>query len=120
MMEPLEIQLKTLKFRSPSSTLDDRVLGQKPPKSFFPHIESVSISLGWVTAFALLMGMIGFVAGALWRGPSAALDSPPREIRVIYNLPPSQNPFILTHDSDNIPQIPAGKWEIHIQQSGGV
>ena len=110
-MKELESKLKGLPVRRPSADLDDRVLREKPEQPMQPYRQRRRVSV-WVTAIVgLMMALVGFVAGAAWRGggQTARPEGPPRAvIQVIHNSAGSRNRFDFTRASHF---LPAGEME---------
>ena len=84
---------------TPSPGLDERVLGQKPerPMPTYPVPRRVPL---WATALVgLSMVVLGFVAGAAWRGGQSATSQDSRSgvvVHVIHHAAPWGNPFDFT------------------------
>ena len=108
----LESKLRTLPLMAPSGDLDARVLAQKPERPMRPFRARRRVPV-WVTVgVALIMAVVGFAGGVLWRGgkPVARHDQrPPVRVQVIYNSPTSPNPFDFTTASHF---FPAGELEV--------
>jgi hypothetical protein len=92
----LRSRIKRLPLMTPSPDLDERVLRQKPerPVPTYPVPRRVPL---WGTAVVgLSMVVLGFVAGAAWRGGQSATsqDSPSGVVvHVIHHAAPWGNPF---------------------------
>ncbi len=111
-MKDLESKLRKLPLTAPSRDLDGRVLAQKPegPMQPLPGRRGLPI---WVTAaVALIMAIVGFGGGVLWRSEHRVVNGghpPPVVVQVIYNSPNSRNPFDFTTASHF---FPAGELEV--------
>ena len=84
---------------SPSPDLDDRVLGQKPGRPVPAYSPPRRVPLWATMLVGLGMVIVGFVAGAAWRGgqPVASQDSRSGVVvHVIHHAAPWGNPFDFT------------------------
>ncbi len=120
-MDDLERKLKTLRLRPPSDNLDDRVLGDAPPRVIpAPWWNRYRVPVWAAAAASLLMVLLGFAGGAtlVARRPVTVVQTSPPvvEMRVVYTNSPT-NPFDVTRSSQDL--LP-GPMNVKVHVEGGV
>lgn len=102
-MDKLESKLRDLSLRAPSHKLDDRVLGLKPER---PSRAVRRVPLWSAVASCIVVAIVGFTAGALYRGrpsPESPGTRPPVRVELICDSPSGTNPFDFTAASADSP-----------------
>ena len=109
-MKDFEQKLKTLEIRKPSENLDHRILSVKP-EDVDQNYYSRRILLWAAVSVCLLIGVFGFMAGALWQANHLWIDqSEGSNTKMIYILPVSPDYFDTTQFSNvAFPET----WETH-------
>jgi hypothetical protein len=104
-MQDLESKLKKLSLRPPSEQLDERVLSLKRARPSRPSRGGVCVPLWTAAAASVLMGILGFSIGLVYRGkPSADLrqERHPVTVELLCDSPSGTNPFDFTTVSDDL------------------
>ncbi len=86
-MPDIESTLRNLSLRQPSPDLDRRIQALTAEKPLPSSGREWRVSLGWAVAFSLLMGIVGFAAGAYWQGdtaPQGFSSFPQAQVHIIY------------------------------------